>query len=428
MERILIAPWGLPKGWKEVNYIIEGHEESSRSSLKPLVSRLHPNRVILVVVDTAIGEEFEDYEDLCRKVEEYYKKFCEEIQLPLTPEVIVAPGVGDFEKAKFEGEMTDFYHFVSFELAKRLISAKGELDLILDLTHGMNFAPTLLYRSLHELLGVLAYTRKVQFRVYNSEPYLRGVSESHREEVKTLRIHLVESREVQPRLSAHLLGEEDGRAYLVKHVRKPTKRGNVEAVRIEEKETKELNAFLSSIVNGLPLALLTFYPGKELEEKLKEACDLWRRSIKCLKDGKMVVRRGMRFTADFMRCVRLWVAARSFGLERKEEASLKELEELSERFKSEGMKEALVSRTLTGLKNRLGSKERVKEWIPLSELMEGKSGGFSPQNFLAHAGLEYNVTEVRISGGVRLRYPKSQRREVLEACRQGLFKPQRRAG
>jgi CRISPR-associated protein Csx1 len=421
VERILIAPWGVPERWEKVNYVIEGHEESSRSSIKPLVSKLHPNRVILVVVDTAIGEEFEDYEDLCRKVEEYYKKFCEEIQLPLTPEVIVAPGVGDFEKAKFEGEMTDFYHFASFELAKRLISAKGELDLILDLTHGVNFAPTLLYRSLHELLGVLAYTRKVQLRVYNAEPYRKGV--------KTLQIHLVESRGVQPRLSAHLLGEEDGRAYLVKPVRKPPQGESMRAVRIEAKETSELNAFLSSIANGLPLALLTFYPGKELEEKLKEACDLWRRSVECLKEEK-IVRRRMRFTDDFMRCVRLWVAARSFGLGRREEASLEELKELSKLFKSEGMKEALVSRTLAGLETRIGgSKKGIGEWTPLSELMEeGKSGGFSPQNFLAHAGLEYNVTEVRISGGVRLRYPESQRGKVLEACHQGLFKPQRRAG
>jgi CRISPR-associated protein Csx1 len=158
------------------------------------VNKLNPSRIILVVVDTEIGKEFEDNEDLCRKVEESYKKFCEEIQLPLTPEVIVAPGVGDFEKAKFEGEMTDFYYFVSFGLTKRLTSAEGELDLILDLTHGVNFAPTLLYRSLYELLGVLAFTRKVQLRVYNAEPYRKGV--------KTLQIHLVESREVQPRLSA----------------------------------------------------------------------------------------------------------------------------------------------------------------------------------------------------------------------------------
>jgi len=437
VERILIASWGVPERWganksqdqgrylwDEVNYVIEDHEERSRSSLKPLVSKLNPKKVILVVVDTVIGEEFEDYEDLCRKVEKYYQEFCKKIQLPLTPEVIVAPGVGDFEKAKFEGEMTDFYYFVSFELAKRLISTEGELDLILDLTHGLNYAPTLLYRSLHELLGVLAYTRKIQLRVYNAEPYLRGV-ESHPGGVKTLRIHLVESKEIQPRLSAHRLSKEGGRAYLLKPVKKSSRGKSGRAVGMEEKETKELNAFLSSIVNGLPLALFTFYPGNELEEKLKDACERWRQSVECLKEEKMVVRRRMRFTEDFMRCVRLWVAARSFGLERKEEASLEELKELSEKlFEPERMKWALISTTLKGLEKEIGSKERDKEWTPLSELM--KSGGFSRRNFLAHAGLEYNVTEVRISSGkLWLRYSKEQRKRetVLKACRGGLFRP-----
>jgi len=431
VERILIAPWGVPERWgganksqdqgrylwDEVNYVIEDHEERSRSSLKPLVSKLNPKKVILVVVDTVIGEEFEDYEDLCRKVKEYYQEFCKKIQLPVTPEVIVAPGVGDFEKAKFEGEMTDFYYFVSFELAKRLISAKGELDLILDLTHGLNYAPTLLYRSLHELLGVLAYTRKIQLRVYNAEPYLREIK-SHPGGVKTLRIHLVESKEIQPRLSAHLLGEKDEKAYLLKPVEKSSQ--GERAVRIERKETRELNAFLSSIVNGFPLALLTFYPGNELEEKLKDACERWRQSVECLKGEKIVVRRRMKFTEDFMRCVRLWVAARSFGLERKEEASLKELKKLSEKlFKPERMKKALINTTLKGLEKEIRNKERDKKWTPLSELM--KSGGFSHRNFLAHAGLEYNVTEVHTSG--KLRYSKEQRETVLDACRGGLFRP-----
>jgi CRISPR-associated protein Csx1 len=183
---------------------------------------------------------------------------------------------------------------------------------------------------------------------------------------------------------------------------------------------------LSSIANGLPLALLTFYPGRELEEKLEDARDLWRQSVECLKDEKIVVRRGMRFTDDFMRCVRLWVAARSFGLERKEEASLEELKELSKLFKSEGMKEALVSRTLNALKPKIEEvekkeKNRRRTYSALGTHGEGKVWRISHQNFLAHAGLEYNVTEVHISG--KLRYSKKLREKVLNACQEGLFRP-----
>lgn len=413
MERILIAPWGLPVGWKEVSYLIGEKEERATSSIKPLVNELKPNKVILVVVDTAIQEKFGDYQDLCKKVEEFYRKYCEEaLLLPLAPEVVVAPGVGTFfpqgEKIRFEGEMTDFYYFVSFELAKRLISVEGELDLILDLTHGVNFAPTLLYRGLHEILGVLAYTKKVLFRVFNAEPFREGV--------EALRIHPVESREIQPRLSPHLLGEKDGRAYLLK----PGSDG-----RIEKEETDELNAFLSSIVNGLPLAFFTFYPKEGLEKRLKKACSLWREAIEC---GRSRVVRRRRFTEDFMRCIRLWVAAKSFGKERKEEVSLEELEDVAERFRTEGMKYALIGRTLKDLKVEEDKRKKLGEgWVPLSEVMERKAGPFSPQNFLAHAGLEYNLTEVCVSDGtIKLRYPKSQRKNVREACRWGLFNPGRK--
>jgi CRISPR/Cas system-associated protein Csx1 len=51
-----------------------------------------------------------------------------------------------------------------------------------------------------------------------------------------------------------------------------------------------------------------------------------------------------------------------------------------------------------------------------------KVGSFDPQNFLAHAGLEYNVTEIQYKGNVLLHYKKEKINDVLNACKEGLFK------
>jgi CRISPR/Cas system-associated protein Csx1 len=69
--------------------------------------------------------------------------------------------------------------------------------------------PTLVYRALYEILGVMAYVCNIKLNVYNSEPYLKGIT-------KKLRIHRIESREILPRLSSHILGKDDGRAWLIK--------------------------------------------------------------------------------------------------------------------------------------------------------------------------------------------------------------------
>jgi len=70
----------------------------------------------------------------------------------------------------------------------------------LDISHGINFMPTLTYRALNEILGVLAHTRRISLEIYNSEPVNKGIDGAA--------IHLVERRNtVQPRISSHPLGK-----------------------------------------------------------------------------------------------------------------------------------------------------------------------------------------------------------------------------
>jgi CRISPR-associated protein Csx1 len=424
--KILVAPWGSPEKWENVEYEFDDIKVTSRSSLKPLVEILKPEEVVLIVLDTRVTEKFENYEHLCQNVRSRYVEFCdEELHLPIKDKnIIVAPGVGTFQVkdlgvAKFEGRATDFYYLVAFELAKRIIEAVKEegLEVHLDLTHGINFMPTLVYRALYEILGVMAYVCNIKLNVYNSEPYSKGITQK-------LRIHRIESREILPRLSSHILGKDDGRAWLIK---KSDETIELRGKALEKNETDELNAFLSAIVNGLPLALYTFFPQEEeLGRKLEEACEYWRNHIEC---AQGYVKRRLKFEADFLRCVRLWIAAKVFAerlkIQKKEEISLDELYKTSQKlFRQEGTKMALINRALMEeIKNEAGQKAK-EEWKSVKELVDKKVGKLSLQNFLAHAGLEYNVTELKREGEeLKLRYSQEEKGEVIKFCLGGLFNP-----
>jgi CRISPR-associated protein Csx1 len=279
--------------------------------------------------------------------------------------------------------------------------------------------PTLVYRALNEILGVLAYTKKIKFIVYNSEPYKEGVAK--------YQVHIIEERErIQPRLSAHPIGITGACNLLAinKEEDKDLSMRIYEVSRVKSDELRKLNAFLSSVVNGLPLALFTFYPDESnLLERLESVVNTWKQNIVC--DEKSV-RRKLKFTDDFMRYVRLWLASRSMALRKKEEVSLEEIKNVNERlFRHYGLTSKLISRTLSDLEETLKEVNQFDNWKKLNEIIEstGKEvGNFDPQNFLAHAGLEYNVTEIQYKGNVLLRYKKEKINDVLNACKEGLFK------
>jgi CRISPR-associated protein Csx1 len=94
--------------------------------------------------------------------------------------------VGVFENWNFIGNMEDFYGYVLYKFVD-ILSAEfdkdlEDLELYLDLTHGINFMPVLTYRAIREISEII--TANATLHVYNSDPYRREAS---------LRIHLVES-------------------------------------------------------------------------------------------------------------------------------------------------------------------------------------------------------------------------------------------
>ncbi len=72
------------------------------------------------------------------------------------------------------------------------------VEVHVDLTHDVNYMPTLLYKTVRELLQLLAYTRTVVLHVYNSEPFAGKDT--------PLNVHLIEKTELRPSVPPEICG------------------------------------------------------------------------------------------------------------------------------------------------------------------------------------------------------------------------------
>jgi len=157
----------------------------TKSSLPAILNYANPKpeKVFFIVLDTVIKHPVSSYKELKDSVVTYYQEFLRSLNLgsEIPVEVIVAPGVGRFRLdgescAEFLGLLTDYSAYVAYEISRSLLQISGdELTVHLDLTHGINFMPSLTYAVICEVLGAIAITKKVRLKVYNSEPYIRAL-------------------------------------------------------------------------------------------------------------------------------------------------------------------------------------------------------------------------------------------------------------
>lgn len=442
MASVLISTWGDPRWWENVTYVMDGqrYPVRTKSSLPVILKWANPKpeKVFLIVLDTVIKKPVSSFNDLRDSVMAYYLEFLHSLDLdPQIPvEVIVAPGVGRFRLddgsyAEFHGFLTDYLAYVTFEISRCLLqTADNWLTVHLDLTHGINFMPSLTYAAVCEVLGALAIAKKVYLKAYNSEPYIKGVTTE-------LNIHKVEDREFRPNLIGEGLPN-----------RQPTKESNLlEPAVVDEKErvavqnrlygiklVEDLNVFLSSLVNGLPLAFYAFYPDVDsLERTLQNAVRLWFSETKVsVADSKMLVNRVAKFRSEFTKCAIIWTVAKSLRYVRKYEVSLGELKDLQQKVFSKWTKlGSMISYDLDNIRRKVENyKGPIDIWKKLSDIAEDRYsvpiGNRLARNFLAHSGLESTLIYVRRKGDrIVLRYgldKNEERNAIIKACYKGLHR------
>ncbi|MEM2865446.1 MAG: CRISPR-associated CARF protein Csx1 [Candidatus Bathyarchaeia archaeon] len=419
--RFLFAPWGNPKNWGKVTYLYDGERESSITPLTLLQRIVSPDKLVIFGLDT-LAEDGSSYEEVASDAKEKLNEYAKGCRLK-DFEIAVSPGVGRFSNGTFTGSMLDYYYYVSEKIIEFILGnweTDGELEVHLDLTHGINYMTVLTYRALKEVLEVAALFTRVKFTVYNADPYVKDISDE-------LSINVVEEGSISPRPFRSALRDRK----LLK-VRGPDEgvreRLSRELGSLKGIHCGEISAFIGSIYNGLPLALYTFYPDKEeFEENIRFILEKYREYIHVGRHNAIEVTRGLEFTESFRVYIFSFLMAKLLEKTgvisgRKTEVSLDEVGDLNNKFFNyDARLNIRIDNDLHNLNKDLECKA-AREWEVYNSILGRSMGEPDRRNFLAHSGFERNLVEVRkdVHRGILLRYREDKVGTIEKICKDGL--------
>ena len=261
MRKILILPWGSPWGWRTVEYAYEGNSLLSKTTLPLLYEVINPDRAVIIALDS-LAKQGENYGEIKHNARTDILHFlC--LNAPQVPnekvDVVISYSVGKFRNApfSFDRDLSDFYPHILWELGKHIWDvAKGsdKVEIYLDLTHGLNFMPTLVYRAVRKLGSILSLTKDVRLVVLNSEPFHAEGQESH--------IHTVSDVHLRPyfliRRIAKDIGDDGSNTKFL--VDRNDDNNGISAKALGFPNITELDAFSASVQNGFLVGLYQFFP------------------------------------------------------------------------------------------------------------------------------------------------------------------------
>ncbi|WP_461863427.1 CRISPR-associated CARF protein Csx1 [Thermococcus sp.] len=390
--KFLIVSWGDFERWKGTKYKF-GDETSTCPSTLPILQKvIKPDWTVIVLSET-LGEDFSSREALHDDIKNRVNGFLEQIGAGREVDVIIAPGIGHFSHGEFLGNAMDTYYYVLNQLSQ-VLPVREELEVHFDITHGLNYITFLTYRAIKDLLGTAAILNPVKFTAYNSDPYVQKIS-------RELTINVIEDVKVEPHpVQEPLPGLE---RYLVPYLVEKRLLGELKAslsvFRLLREEKRRLEAWAGSVALGMPLLFVEDFPETEaLERAVEELLHTWEDYITV---SEKSVKRKLALGEGFGVLVKLLFQARVLKeLKPNLPPSVDELYNISDKLFRGSVKEMtrveLGNIEETAIK--YASANLFPDWMPLKDFMCFSSANpqIKPRNFLAHAGLEANATEVKM--------------------------------
>lgn len=440
VTKVLITTWGSPwknfidrrRGyseyrWAEVKYRLLGTDEEviSRSSLPLMLNYLRPDKVVIIVLDT-VAYKLSSYKELINHVRDMYEDFIiNELGIKLSSiDIVVAPGVGKFPNGVFIGSASDYRSFILYKLSKVIneLLSKGlvnDLELHLDLTHGINFMPALTYSVVKELASILqVFLSRVRLVTYNAEPYVGSIKE--------LNIHVIEDLMkfpwptyslINPKqiFSKHNLSNEECRNLDVK-IRELS--SNYELI-------QRLTCVVAGIEYGLPLTIYSFLIDDGSDWNLIHSLiQVYLAYVRTDYDEGLVVNRRLGLGSSFYELVKAVLTnslINKLGIKQVTEVSIDKLDELRKLlFSCNHLMDVRISKDLHQIKEGIKG-NRLHKWTLLSKVLG--SGTVDIRNFISHSGLLSDLVEVRVSNDeILLRYVQSRckYRKVVGLCKDSL--------
>ncbi len=431
-----------------------------------------PVKILVVVLDTLADYETVkagDYRGVVESVKSYVGQYLcgVEAEVEVLPGVYERRGSGG-ERLLFESDpRSEFLPLLTYIVLEKALE-HGATSIALDVSHGMNFMPTLALRACEEAAAALAAARvrRVELRVYQSDPYPAGIRAPPRSsedackpeqggEPPTLNYNLILRRAFEPWDLARYISYESQQALKVLTDPRDCKLDGAQNL-LGELALPLLGAFRLGALPQLAL-LAKAAPPDKLGEALKKAVECWRskRGARESGSGVLKVSSGTKFAAGFRALIHaravLEGARKLLGLTEGsvplEEAAvtLDELKRLRDLVRGSRVVGELVNREISkldylrerwtkprrkpgilasSLKLLIGRwvKPRSGEWARLSELQLGSAPKESKgdesvfrRDFIAHAGFHTDVLEARLAErGLEVRVRSDQWERVKE--------------
>lgn len=427
---ILIASWGDPSGWQETTYIMDNQKLSSKSSLRLLKQVIDPDFTIVLASDT-LAVEGQDYNEVKKSALTKVQRFLEENSIN-DIDIFILPGVGRFKdrntrkEVDFKGDPTNYYYSLFFQLSNFIFNKDlkefNSIKVHLDITHGINYMTVMTYRALREILSTLSMFLDVNLTVYNTDP---AMPFSLSKEVK---INKIENSKIFPVPIRNKANKIDLISFNNKYKEK------IFALRNAKIKLEDINAFIGSIFNGLPLAVYTFFPDiYSLRNFIEKSYAQFEEKTLIKNNGVLEVERELNLNENFkiytaVLLISTFMKEKNLLDKRKEEVSFEEIKILKDNFFTfdTRLKNFLDNEIDYNLKRDISSlKENSRlsiKWEQFFSLRGSNSGNPNKRNFLAHGGFEYNAVLVKKENEkIFFKYKEDFLNTLKKYCQEGLI-------
>ncbi|MCX7759096.1 MAG: CRISPR-associated CARF protein Csx1 [bacterium] len=432
--KIYIATWGNPFAWKETQYRYRNEMFKSCSTLGIIDKIENPDRIIIISLDSIADQdpncinckEYNPIVEIAKnKIQEYIINNLKLDYLLNKMDIIISLSVGEFQRLSVVGQSTDFYFhtfhslskfFIEYFLTnKNKIKISDNIEIIIDISHGINFMPVICYSVTRMILNIWGFLfNNLRIRVLNSDPFIGQANPEY------LNINVIEETRIVPRiyissndfsLSTSLLVSPFIEDSLKKEI---VKRKN--EFTLEENNTyREALIFLSAFYNKLPLHTAVYLPDKQkivelinkiINEHLKYV------TLEIKGEQKLKVQRSLFINYHFENLLKALTVISIFeylGVKNFDEIELDELKKLNQQlFKNFSVEKNRAEVEIEEIKQKekyiignfreyINIENEFRKQLRLNTLQFANT--IDRRNFFAHAGFEYNSIKIKKVGG-----------------------------
>ncbi len=425
--KILIAPWGNPKGWRETTYLFENEKFKSKSSILSLKKVIKPDITLIFATDT-LSQNGANWREVEGEVKNYLNEFCEKELRIKDIFIKVFPGVGFFKNNEigkiciFKGNPRDYYYLlykflVEFFIDK--ISEEDNLEIHIDTTHGINYMTILTYRAIREFCELLSFFTDVNFFVYNTDPAFPFGA------IEKININKIEFTKVSPNFFNKSLNKKEIILF-DKNISSEKRREFFKKLLIND---MDISSFIGSIYNGIPLGVYTFFPNlKELENILSKIFEIYFDLLEVkLVDNMLEINKHAFLSEGYKVLIITYFLGKMFqkilNITKKDVLNVEDLNNLNDKFFSvDNRFYNRIKNDLYSISKNLKNKE-CNNWMLLNNFYAGKSNNeIDKRNFLAHSGFERNAVKVlKKDDQLFFKYDEEKIKTIKKIVMEGLY-------